>query len=90
MRQTVDARLINGLWIIVSYIWNQNKTRKKMRWLQIIAGIIIWGLSQCCRIKPVLRVDTLVLFYNQFHYQIRFNDFRYENRVLMVCKRFLI
>ena len=34
---------------------DRNKTRKKVCWLQIIAGIIIWGLSQCCQIKPVLR-----------------------------------
>ena len=40
MRQTVDARLINGLWIIVSYICGWNKTRKKVCLLQIIAGII--------------------------------------------------
>ena len=61
VRQTVDARLINGLWIMVYgfsflflYMW-WNKTRKKVCWLQIYAGIIIWGLSQCCQIKPVLR-----------------------------------
>ena len=35
-------------------------------------------------------VSCLVLFYNHFHYRIRFNDFRYGNRALMVCKRFLI
>ena len=54
VRQTVDARLINGLWIIVSYICEWNKTRKKWCWLQINTGIIIWGLSKCCRIIPVL------------------------------------
>ena len=62
------------------YMW-WNKTRKKVCWFQIYAGIIIWGLSQCCRIIPVLRVGRcLVLFYNQFHYRICFNDFRYEIR----------
>lgn len=39
----------------------------------------------------VLRVgQCIVLFYIHFHYQICFNDFQYENRVLMVCKRFLL
>ena len=40
-----------GLWFP---IYRQNKTRKKVCWLQIYAGIIIWGLSQYCQIIPVL------------------------------------
>ena len=63
-------------------IYRQNKTRKKVCWLQIYAGIIIWRLFQCCRIIPVYWWvgQCLVLFYNHFHYRIHFNDFRYEIR----------
>ena len=72
MHQTVDARLINGLWIMVSYIWRQNKTRKKVCWLQIYAGIIsrmahpnVVGLNQC--------IDELILwFYFTFIFIIEF------------------
>ena len=81
MHQTVDARLINGLWIMVSYICGWNKTRKKVCWLQIYAGIIS-HMAHPNVVRLYQRIEELVgvLFYNQFHYRICFNSFQYEIR----------
>ena len=54
MRQTVDARLINGLWIRFPIYVDRIKPERKWCWLQIYTGIIIWGLSQCYQIILVL------------------------------------
>ena len=85
--------MVYDLWIQFPIYMGWNKTRKKVSWLQIIAGIIshmthfnVVGLYQC--------IDELVSvwFYFTFIFIIEFvfNDFQYENRVLMVCKRFLL
>ena len=73
---------VNGL--LFSYICDRIKPERKCCWLQIIAGIIslyvgcpiVVRLYQCIDELSV----NLVLFYNHFHYQICFNDFRYEIR----------
>ena len=39
------------------------KPERKWCWLQINAGIIIWGLLHCCQIIPVLRELVSVWFY---------------------------
>ena len=73
---------VNGL--LFSYICDRIKPERKCCWLQINAGIIslyvgcpiVVRLYQCIDELSV----NLVLFYNHFHYQICFNDFRYEIR----------
>ena len=66
------------------YMWDRIKPEIKCCWFQINAGAIslyvdcpiVVRLNQCIDELSV----NLVLFYNHFHYQICFNDFRYEIR----------
>ena len=59
-----------GLWFPIYE--DRIKPERKWYWLQIYAGIIIWGLPQCCRIIPVLRSWSVVWFYFTFIFIIEF------------------
>ena len=71
--------MVYGLWFPI-YVGGI-KPERKWCLLQNNAGII-WGLSPM--LSNYTSIDEfgqcLVLFYNQFHYRICFNDFQYEIR----------
>ena len=94
MRQTVDARLINGLWIFI-YV-DRIKPERKWCWLQIYAGIIIWGLfpmlSNYTSINELVSVwfyfiiifiieFVLMIFNMKIAFWWSVNGFWYENRI---------
>ena len=64
-----------GLWNMDFLYMEWNKTRKKVCWLQIYAGG--YYLGDCPMLSDytsvLMSLDSVwFLFYNHFHYQIRF------------------
>lgn len=50
MRQTVDARLINGLWIMVSYIWDGIKPERKCVYFRFMLGLLFGDCPNAVRL----------------------------------------
>lgn len=78
MRQTVNARLINGLWIMVFLVYKVRiKPERKCVGFRFMLGLfLVWLIPLLSDYTSIVSlVNCLVLFYNYFHYQIRFNDF---------------
>ena len=82
MRQTVDARLINGLWIRFPIYVGRIKPERKCVGFRLLLGLFLVWLIPI--LSDYTSIDVLVsvwfYFIINFHYRICFDGFRYEIR----------